>query len=427
MKRPLIAAILIAFAAAPAAAQNKGQRGLVWDDRPMIVFGEDVNIAVTGRALLEWRWFDPDLGEDLFALRAGRLGLKGDLTKHFDWEIEREISAGDLDVDESRIEFGDWKDIYLRWRTFDAARVKAGRFKVPFGMEQNTGVSEVDFAYRALGSRTIAPGRDRGVMLSGELGRFGYEAGIFDDDGDNAESSEVQFVEEGQDLEHVGPSFAARVTGDLFRAIPGVGRLRSANVGVAYTFSDVPEGLNSLLGEGFWGDNFFERVYVKGRRQRFGAQFDWTPGPTSLRAEWMQSRELRNGQSNRNEDLSDFIGNAWYVAGTWFVTGEDKDDNVNPKRPLLKGGPGAIELAVRYEQLGFESASKEGTSFTNPRAQYLTPNSDSVFTLGVNWITTRWTRVIVNAVHEDFEDATRTPIPGTTSFWTGLIRLNIVF
>ena len=428
MKRPLMIAIVIAFFAIPAAAQNKGKRGFVWDDRPTIVFGEDVNIAVTGRALVEWRWFDPDIGEDLFALRAARIGLKGDLTKHIDWEIEREIGAGNLEEDQSRIEFGDWKDVFVRWRTFDAARVKAGRFKMPFGLEQNTGVSELDFAYRALGSRTIAPGRDTGVMVSGELGRLVYEAGVFDDDGDNAESSEIQFVQEGQDLENVGPSFAVRIAGDLFRAIPGSGRLRSANVGIAYTNSDVPEGLNSLRGESFWGtENFFERVYVKGRRQRLGAQFDWSPGPTSIKAEWMQSREQRNEQSNRNEDLSDFIADAWYVAGTWFVTGEDKDDNVNPKRPLLKGGPGAIELAVRYERLGFESASKQGTSFTNPRAEFQTPNSDSVFTFGVNWITTRWTRVIVNAIHEDFEDANRTPIPGTTSFWSGLVRLNIVF
>jgi len=428
MKRPLIVAILIACAAVPAAAQNKGKRGFVWDDRPTIVFGEDVNIAVTGRALIEWRWFDPDIGEDLFALRAGRLGLKGDLTKHLDWEIEREIGAGNLEEDDSRIEFGEWKDVFVRWRTFDAARVKAGRFKIPFGLEQNTGVSELDFAYRALGSRTIAPGRDTGVMVSGELGRIGYEAGVFDDDGDNAESSEIQFVQEGQDLENVGPSFAVRVTGDLFRALPFTGRLRSANVGVAYTSSDIPEGLNSLRGESFWGtEDFFERVYVKGRRQRLGAQFDWSPGPTSLKAEWMRSREQRNEQSNRNEDLSDFIANAWYVAGTWLVTGEDKDNNVNARRPLIKGGPGAIELAVRYEQLGFESAGKSGTSFTNPRAEYLTPNTDSVFTFGVNWITSRWTRVIVNAIHEDFEDETRTPIPGTASFWSGLVRLNIVF
>ena len=41
------------FRTVPAAAQNKGKRGFVWDDRPTIVFGEDVNIAVTGRARVE--------------------------------------------------------------------------------------------------------------------------------------------------------------------------------------------------------------------------------------------------------------------------------------------------------------------------------------------------------------------------------------
>jgi len=48
-------------------------------------------------------------------------------------------------------------------------------------------------------------------------------------------------------------------------------------------------------------------------------------------------------------------------------------------------------------------------------------------TVGVNWTTTRWTRVIINAIHEDFEDETRAPNPGTTSYWSGLVRLNIVF
>jgi phosphate-selective porin OprO/OprP len=141
----------------------------------------------------------------------------------------------------------------------------------------------------------------------------------------------------------------------------------------------------------------------------------------------MQSREQRLQQSNRNEDLSDLIGTAWYVTGTWFVTGEDKDDNINARRPLFSGGPGAIELAVRYEELGFKSATDAGTSFTNPRADNQTPNSDKAWTFGVNWTTTRWSRVILNAIHEEFEDATRAPETGIASYWSGLIRLNIVF
>jgi phosphate-selective porin OprO and OprP len=425
MKRLLNMAIVIACVAAPAAAQDK--KGLVWNDRPSIVFGEDVSLDIKGRLLMEWRTFNPEIGEDTFHLRTARLGAAGELTRHFDWEIEREIGEVEQEDGTGQIAFGEWKDVYLRWETFDAVRVIGGRFKMPFGLEQTTGVTELDFAYRALGSVALAPGRDRGVMIFGDLGRFSYEAGVFDDDGDNGESNEPQFVSDGDDLEDVGPSFAVRVTGDLLRLVPGIGRLRSANLGIAYTNSKIPEGLNSLRGESFWGRDFFDRVYVKGRRQRLGAQFEWTPGPASLKAEWLQSREQRNEQSNRDADLSDYIGTAWYVAGTWFVTGEDKDDNVNPRQPLFKGGPGAIELAARYERLGFASATTAGTSFTNPRADFLTPNSDTVFTAGVNWLTSRWTRVIVNAIHEDLEDPARSPLAGTTSFWSGLVRLNVVF
>jgi len=426
MKRLLNVALVIACAAAPAAAQDK--TGLVWNDRPSIVFGEDVSVDLKGRVLMEWRTFDPAIGEDTFHLRTARVGLAGELTRHFEWEIEREIGEVEQEDGTDQIAFGEWKDVAIKWKTFDKVRVIGGRFKMPFGLEQTTGVTELDFAYRALGSTAIAPGRDRGVMVFGDLGRVGYEAGLFDDDGDNGESNEPQFVSEGQDLEGVGPSIAVRVTGDLLRVVPGIGRLRSANLGIAYTNSKIPEGLNSLRGESFWGtEDFFERVYVKGRRQRLGAQFEWTPGPASLKAEWLQSREQRKEQSNRDADLSDYLGTAWYVAGTWFVTGEDKDDNVNPRRPLLKGGPGAIELAIRYERLGFESASKAGTAFTNPRSEFLTPNSDTVFTAGVNWMTSRWTRVILNAIHEDFEDPARSTIAGTTSFWSGLVRLNVVF
>ena len=79
------------------------------------------------------------------------------------------------------------------------------------------------------------------------------------------------------------------------------------------------------------------------------------------------------------------------------------------------------------KQLGFKSASTTGTPFTNPRSEYLLPNSDKVWTFGVNWMTTRWTRVILNAIHEQFEDEARTPELGTTQFWSGLMRLNIVF
>ena len=127
--------------------------------------------------------------------------------------------------------------MFVNWTTFDAFSVKGGRFKMPFGLEQTTSVSDLDFAYRTLGSVKIAPGRDIGVMAHGELfsGSLVYEAGVFDDDGDNGELEAEQFVVEGQDLEDIGPSVAVRVVGELFRRLPVHDRLKGAEFGIAYT------------------------------------------------------------------------------------------------------------------------------------------------------------------------------------------------
>lgn len=422
--RATVAALAVVALAAPAAAQRKPvKKGLVWDgDRPSIVFGRDVNIDLRLKLQFDWRWFDPDIGEETFDVKSMRVGVKGEATRHVDYEIERE-----LDED---FEFKSWKDVYVDWKTFDQFGIQAGRFKMPFGLEQLTGPTETDFAYRSLASSTIAPARDKGVMAHGRFwGRdLAYQVGIFHSDGDNGKLKEPQFVEDGEPVPDVGPTFAARVTGTPLRALGVRGRLRSLRLGAAYTNGEVPEGLNSLRGESLYGTyTFFEPVYVKGRRQRFGAEFEWTPGSVGVKGEWMQAREDRLGQSNRNEDLSDFVSTGWYVSGTWLVTGENKDANINPRHPLFTRGAGALELGVRYDRLGMRSANQEGLAFTNPRADPLVPNADQVWTFGANWFPNRWVRVVANAMHEWFEDPSRTPLKGIEGYWSGLVRAQLVF
>ena len=431
MKRHLfLAAIVIAGLAISRQAGAQDKRGLVWDNRPSIVLGEDINIDLRGRVQFDWRRFDPLVVEDEFDVRTLRFGLRGELTKHFDWEIEREI---DEVLEEGELlpkwRLAQWKDVFVNWTTFDEFSVKAGRFKMPFGLEQNTSVSDLDFAYRTLGSQKIAPGRDRGAMAYGDLlgGSLIYEVGLFDDDGDNAEFSTEQFIIEGEDLQDAGPAFAARVVAEIFRGLPVHDRLKGAEVGVAYTQSDVPEGLNSLRGEDAWGFDFFEKVYVQGRRQRLGLQFDWSPGPLGFRSEWMQSREQRLGQSNRNADLSDFIGTAWYASATWILTGEDKDSNVTPNEPLFQGGFGTVEIGARYDQLAFKSASTEGTAFTNPRSEHLLPNTVKTVTFGANWLVNRWVKVVANGIRQSYDDVDRVPLLGTKDYWAGLLRLQVAF
>jgi phosphate-selective porin len=145
----------------------------------------------------------------------------------------------------------------------------------------------------------------------------------------------------------------------------------------------------------------------------------------------MRAREERRGQGLGDIDLSDLLTTGWYVSGTWLLTGEDKEDFNNPRNPLFDGGIGAVELGVRYDKLGFESESKVGPAFSNPRAEHILPNSDKVWTFGVNWFPYRWVRITLNGIREEFDEPPRRfvsqELATDAPFWSGVARLQIVF
>jgi phosphate-selective porin OprO and OprP len=390
--------------------------GIYWRNRPSIQLGEHVRLDLRLKLAYDWRRFDPQIDELPDDWRFRRAGINGEIGEDIEFQIERDLNR-----------FGRWRDVYINWGKYRQLEVTAGRFKVPFGHEELIGIADVDFAFRTLVSTTIPPARDRGVMVHGRFLQrgFTYQVGVFDDDGDNGRLQEEQFSVTGE-IGGVGPSLAARVTATPLR--PLAETFETLRVGVAYGTVEMPEGLNSLRGETVYGtEDFFEPVYIKGRRARMGAEFNYTPGPVGLTAEWMRAREQRRNQGLGDVDLSDVLTTGWYTSATWLVTGEDKENFNNPRRPLFDGGIGAIELGVRYEKLQFESEEKVGPAFRNPRAAHILGNSDKVLTFGISWFVNRWVRITGNIMREEFEDATRTPLPGVTEFRSGVARLQLVF
>ena len=73
----------------------------------------------------------------------------------------------------------------------------------------------------------------------------------------------------------------------------------------------------------------------------------------------------------------------------------------------VRGGIGAIEIGVRYDQLTFESAGKTGPDVHEPAVGAPDAQHRSTLTFGVNWLLNRWVKVVVNGLRQTFDDEQR--------------------
>ena len=338
-----------------------------------------------------------------------RVGIEGELFDLLEFQVERELTGDEP-----------WRDVYVNVRPTTSVQVQGGHFKLPFSLDENTGSTNLDFVYRSLAARQLAPGRDAGVMVHGRLLArriLRYEAGVFDEDGRNARTSNTTKV-------WGGTTGAARVVVQPWRTLQSP--FEDFQVGVAATRSDVPEGIPSLRGRAVLGELFYDpETPVLGLRRRTGVEARWRPGPFSIKSEYIRVTTAREEQSLESTDLSPLLGTGWYVSGTWALTGERKARGLDePRRPFVQGGIGAVELAVRTEALDFRSTG-DGEPSNSPRADVIPPVADRVFTFGVNWYLNRYVKVQANVVRESFSDPERSPKPGDPVIVSTLLRIQL--
>ena len=147
--RSILGVLLVLAAAAPAAAQHP-------------------SIAVGGWLRIDFKAaFQGDVRKSEAAIRGDedggldiarrRVGVEGRVAGILYYQAEYELGAHR------------WRDLYIDYRPFKAAQVRAGLFKVPFGLEENTSATNLDFVYRARISARLAPGRDQGVSVHGRV------------------------------------------------------------------------------------------------------------------------------------------------------------------------------------------------------------------------------------------------------------------
>jgi phosphate-selective porin OprO/OprP len=392
---------LSALAAAPGFAQ---ETGATWDNRPTFVLGDGSRIEIHARVQSDYLVrdeTDPDASslsfEDRLSVPRKRVGVEGVLFDRVAFQVEGEV--GDSQP---------WRDVFADVKVHRALHVQAGRFKVPFSLEQLTSGTELDFIARAAAVSDLSPGRDIGVMLHGRVAdrAVKYEAGVFEVDAANR-------------LWAAGAirTLAGRVT--IAPLADGKSRGSDAlEFSAALLRSDLPEGRDGLGGHLVMGSTFFHPMFVNGTRTRLGASLAWNGTRASLRGEWIRSLDTRLGQAIDGGDLSSLVSTGGYVAGLWHVTA--RDGKRHGHAPLR-----ALDLTARFDRLSFGSSAEGDEPFLNPRANQVAPIAKNAWTGGVNWHVNRWVKIQANTVREQLVDPLALLPFSTAPIWSTVLRFQV--
>jgi len=360
----------------------------------------EFEISPTGYVQLDWRGY-PDwdvptgtgrLNRDNFEVRRVRLGVDGRWRR-----LSYEVSIDPQD-DSDGVAV---KDAYGQFRFGRAVRLRIGQFKLPGGREYGASARTSDFMERAAFADLAAAGRDLGGMVLGDVGRFGYEAGMFAGDG-NGRASRAETTGAGR--------VQFNATGDLqMGGYFSAGRTKAVD-------EDAPNG---IIGRAASGYRFFDQVYVDGWRMRAGGDVEWEHGPWRVAGEYMRTTDERAEQGLDFEDLPDVVSNGWMVSLTRTL-----GERAGPARVRWH----EVELGVRLDYLGFDdNGSNTGSDSVRARATNIRARNVLETTAGVSWRPIRWTRVMTNVSWEQYDETRSAPEPGKSGYLTVGTRLQLMF
>lgn len=306
---------------------------------------------------------DPDMGDGT-EIRRARLYVQGTMYEYWGFKLQYDfVDSGSKGI----------KDAYLSYNGLDNLEIKAGNFKDPFSLQEQTSSKFVSFTERALPS-AFAAGRHIGVMASSNHRHWTLAAGLFGD---------TVSAKGGEDDEGWGAG--SRVTW-----APVNDKTRVVHLGLGLNYRDTG-GFNSTQFKQqpethIAGINIVDTGTINAVSDfyKVGAEIATVQGPFSAQAEYITTSVNRD----TGKDL-DFDG--WYAQAGYFLTGESRNykngkfGGITPKANVGEGGIGAWELAMRYSTVDLSDADIDGGE------------ADAV-TLGMNWYPTPTLRFSANYV-----------------------------
>ena len=371
--------------------------------------------------------------------RRVRLQIQGTVARDFDYYIQPEFGYANTysystsvnqAINSTPSAYGvALQDAWIDWKYFPQATIKAGKFKIPFDLENLQDTRYTAFTEIGL-TGNLSPQRDLGVQLSGSLfdDILNYQVGIFSGAADK---------ENG---------YGGYSTGGNTNSKSGVGRIfikpfKDTNIelikgfGVGYAASygkekgtDLPTYVSTGQAPVFAYNNVgATAVSAAGPQIRTEPQVYYYYKSLGILAEQVNSKEDLEYTSGGRVYRDKPTNKAFELTGSYVLTGEDASYNgVTPRHEFdLSGGHwGAFELVGRYGQLKLDHRIFDD-GFSNLNTSI---SKENTWGTGINWYLNRNVKLAV-----DFEQTKYTRgaanLKGiddrkTENLFTGLAQLS---
>lgn len=349
-----------------------------------------LKLELGGRLHADYRAYDAQVNnaDSTFEVRRARLGVTATFDRYYEAEVTGDFSESGAKLDTGYINVAWWR----------AAQLRAGKFKMPFSLEEATSSNYIDFQERSL-ANAQAPGKLTGMMLHGTPIKGVYYGlalsnGSPDVDEDNNDA---------KDLIGRAAVNAAELLGYRNTVLHlGLGATR----GELLAGSRVPNQRTEGRGLRLFRANTFTGGDVD--HGRLGGEFAAAYGPVKLQGEYVRADFA--GTSAAGVAFDRAI-TASYASLSWLVTGEAYADAYNkkgafsrikPKSKFAPGqGSGAWELGLRYSRFDASDFTAANPVGTGVLAAGFTNKADAV-TLGLKWIPNEQSRFLLNWVRTSF-------------------------
>ncbi|MFD1951214.1 OprO/OprP family phosphate-selective porin [Sphingomonas arantia] len=307
-------------------------------------------------------------------MRALRLGLEGGVGTHFFYQMEADFSENEVDVVTA---FMGWRNRISPGLEYD---VRAGHLFNDRGFEGSTGSDSTPFLERTTVATAIIP--QRGFYGIGIMPRLFWKTG-------HASLTVTGDRVDGTQTVSDGRTFLARAHWNPIKTDNAVLHLGAWGFDESLSPAATTLTRNTVIGGRFNGALRVSTGPLLGGRGTtgYGLELGGYRGPVWIMAEaGRRDAQLDGGRP-------DFTSKAWSVSGGFFITGDLPPYNPRlgafgqpkVKRPTFDGGPGAIELTARYEDLD--------------QTDLLTGGRGWAATVGVNWYLNSFTRLQLNGIH----------------------------